>query len=77
MKYADVTGYWGDVIVSYGDFSPFSAHNIFPTLKHGASSLPKRGDLYRNWSFELITRSSVKCLYLHLKQELEKRLEFN
>ena len=35
MYYDDVTGNWGEIIVSDGGFGPFSAHSIFSTLKHG------------------------------------------
>ena len=71
MKYDDVTGDWGEIIVSDGGFSPFSAHSIFSTLKHGVASLPKRGNLYRNWSFELIARSSV--IFLGLQPRIRKK----
>ena len=66
IKYADVTSYWGEIIVSDRSLSPFSAHSIFSTLKLWVASLPKLGNLYQNWSFELVTRSYVICLGLHL-----------
>ena len=75
IYYADVTGYMGEIIVSIGGFGPSPALSIFSTLKHGVASLPRRGNLYRKWSFMLVARSSVKCLGLHL--EKEKRLEYN
>ena len=50
---------------------------IFSTLKHEVASLPGRGNLDRNWSFELVARSYVRCLGLHLYLELERRLEYN
>ena len=59
----------GGIIVSDGDSGPFPTHNIFSTLKHGVASLPRRGDLYRKWSFLLVARS-LKCMGLHLYLEL-------
>ena len=78
IQNADVSGYWGGVIIdSDGGSGPFPAHNIFSTLKHGVTSLPRRGSLYRKWSFMLVARSCVKYLGLHLYLEFEKRLEYN
>ena len=52
----DKTGYWGEIVVSDGGFSPFSTRRIFSTFLHAVASLPKRENLYRKWSFELVAR---------------------
>ena len=65
IQYVDETGYRGKLIVSNGRFGPFSAHTIFSTMKHGVAFLPRRGNLYRKWSFELVARSSVKTITSH------------
>ena len=39
IQYADVTGYWGKIIVSDGGFGPFLAQSIFSALKHGVTSV--------------------------------------
>lgn len=63
----DSTGYWGEIIVSDGSFGPFTAHSIFLILKHGVASLSKRGNLYRNCSFELVAQITSIILYPHYR----------
>ena len=78
-----VIGYWRGVIVSNGGFIPFLAHSTF-SFKHGVAPLPKRGNVHRNWAFELVLcrslHSRVKCLGLdylgpHLYLELKRRVQ--